>query len=190
MVKDKSKLKITKIIFVSLKVAAIIVVAIVLLAFVFGGREFFGFLCKGLTAPRPPKPKIKYAEFPFTLVYKIDGEEYTISDVITYKYRGVEWSGDFVIGYNRWEQKLKSGNKRIVLLEINDITVYYPTSDSASYYMGGKGREIVFTGDAAITDKNTNENYIEPISADDLLNKYGIKLISWEIAPPIKNIYR
>ena len=53
-------------------------VALVPFLFVAGG---WGLLYAGLAlSPNPPKPQITKAEFPYTLVYEIDGEQFTVSD--------------------------------------------------------------------------------------------------------------
>jgi len=173
------------------KIVLIVVVSLAFIALLFGGTEFYRFMYKGLTAPRPPKPRIKYGEFPFTLVYELNGEEIVIEDVLICKYDGVGWSGDFVLGGNKWKQSFKSGNRRVVLLEVDETTViHYPTRDSASYYMGGLGYGIAFSEDAAIADPNTHDVYTDRVSAEELLDKYGIRILSWEIAPPITNTFR
>ena len=177
---------------IAIKTVLITVISFAFIALLFGGTEFYRFMYNGLTAPRPPKPKIRYGEFPFTLVYELNGKEIVIEDVLICKYDGVGYVGDFVFAHNKWKQSFKSGNRWVVLLEIDETTViHYPTRDSASYYMGeGGGREISFSVDAAIADPNTHDVYTDRVCAEELLSEYGIRILSWEIALPITNTFR
>ncbi|AOT71444.1 hypothetical protein [Geosporobacter ferrireducens] len=61
-------------------------------------------------SPNPPKPTITHGEFPFHLVYEVDGKQYTIDDTIICDYAGTgmnEARGKHI----KWEERLASGNK-------------------------------------------------------------------------------
>ena len=66
------------------------------------------FLMLTYFAPNPPKPEIKYGEFPFVFVYELDGEIKTIEDTIVCEYDGIQWtnSGN---KKRKWKSHLKSG---------------------------------------------------------------------------------
>jgi hypothetical protein len=155
-----------------------------------GGMDAYGFIFKALTVNRPQKPKITYGEFPFTLVYEINGEERIIKDTLICEYDGVQWVGDFVYGHNSWKESLKSGNERIVLLQIDETSViYYPIADLAYYYMGdGAVRDTGCYQNAVITHFGKGANQV--IDAEELFNKYSIRILDWEIAPPITNSFK
>ena len=45
-----------------------------------------------ISTPNPPEPEVTYGEFPFEIVYEIDGEIFTINDVYVCEYRGIALS--------------------------------------------------------------------------------------------------
>ena len=77
-----------------------------------------------LFAPTPNDPQITYGEFPFELVYEIDGETVTVSDVYVCEYMGIERSasGD----KNRsWRGYVKStGYRGVFLMEDDERKVF------------------------------------------------------------------
>ena len=63
-----------------------------------------------MLSPSPPTPKNTYGEFPFHLVYEIDGEQFTVDDVLVCEFvgRGAdEASGKYL----KWDMRLLSGNQ-------------------------------------------------------------------------------
>lgn len=150
----------------------------------------------------PPTPKVKHGEFPFRLVYEIAGEQKVIEDVIVCDFDGFEWRGES--GKDRkWKSSFKSKNERITLLDLRpvneknewDQTVLelYFYWGNAEYYMGDEVRtarneqsmdEISYM----YQDKNGKTGF-SAINADVAYEKYKIRLISWEAAPPIKNSF-
>ena len=156
--------------------------------------------------PSPPMPEINYGEFPFKLVYEVNGEQKVIEDTLICEYDGiVVGSGEKFL---KWKSWLDSGKNSIVLLEVKNppredkhgrkiksrSIVYWlaPTeihmgAQRKSYY---EKFEYTFPDAACydVLDGGAISN--KRISADELLEEYGIRLISWEIAPPIVNSFR
>ena len=65
----------------------------------------------GVLSPTPPKPKNTYGEFPFRLVYEVDGEQFTVDDVLICEFTGrggYDGSGNKILS---WDMRLLSGNK-------------------------------------------------------------------------------
>lgn len=61
--------------------------------------------------PNPTKPEITHGEFPFHLVYEINGETKVIEDTLICEYDGIgmnEGNGK----YRKWKESLASGNKK------------------------------------------------------------------------------
>lgn len=96
--------------------------------------------------PDPPKPEITYGEFPFRLVYELNGERKVIEDTLICEYDGIgmnEGQGK----YRKWKEHLASGKEKLLLLELDNPAalrsnrkvvkqeIYYSTG-SAQYYMG------------------------------------------------------
>ena len=145
----------------------------------------------------PPKPEITHGEFPFHLTYEIDGQFFEVEDTLICNFDGFgvnEARGK----YRQWESHLESGNTRITLFKNNEIEIFYSPNinhwETGAFYMGDT--EIYssitnifpnawYTSD--FEDKQINA-YI--ISADDMWEKYRLKLISWELAPPIQNTFK
>lgn len=148
----------------------------------------------------PPKPAITYGEFPFRLVYQINGETKVIEDTLICEYDGIgmdEGRGK----YRKWKERLASGNQKILLLNTDGSSgiasgnkktieqeIYYDPG-SGGYYMG-EGSEGY---QQSIPNASFSEKYQDGsgadgiIRADELFKKYQIKLISWDIAQPITN---
>ena len=144
-------------------------------------------------SPAPPKPEITYGEFPFRLEYEIDGEKIEVEDVLICKFDGFGFSEGSGGKFRKWSSKLKSGKTRITLLEVDGIEIYYPVG-GATFYMGDPDNLLksgtVFP-DAYYTrdfDDQTVNGYI--ITADEMWDKYQLRLINWEIAPPIENNFK
>jgi len=145
-------------------------------------------------SPDPPMPEITYGEFPFRLVYELNGEIIVVEDVIICKFDGIgmdEGRGK----HRKWTRRLASGNDRIILLEIDDTTsIRYTPGGEARYYMGDMEELEILGLDfdnrmsfAHIYDPNDDSLRSTIIPTDKLFEQYGIRLISWEPSPPIVN---
>jgi hypothetical protein len=153
-----------------------------------------------MVAPNPSRPEVKYAEFSFKLKYKINGELNVIEDVYVAKYNGIgmdEGSGK----YRKWKGHIKGSRvKNVLLLETNTDKVYY-TINFPEYYMGDDSKPIYpnfepFYSVHRIGPSKFNpaklDNRIGPskfsvVQLDELLEDYGIELISWEMKEPVVN---
>lgn len=149
----------------------------------------------------PKKPAITYGEFPFKLVYEIDGKKKLIEDTIVCEFDGFVNYGT-AGKVRRWKTTLKSGNEQLTLLnlyplkETNELgqTVlelyfYYGT---AAYYMGDKTNP--FARDAQGFDYvsyefKTADGKIgkSGYESEEAYKKFNIRLISWEVSEPIQN---
>ncbi|MCC3381765.1 hypothetical protein ACFQ5D_02480 [Paenibacillus farraposensis] len=139
--------------------------------------------------PNPPQPEITYGKFPFRLEYEINGQRKVIQDTLICEYDGIG-SNEGQGKYRKWKERLASGNEKITLLKVNNTKEIYYSPGSANYYMGdlGDSRKYEhFFPDALLIEKNGIGTSNGIILADELLDKYHIKLISWDYTPPIKN---
>lgn len=176
-------------IIIGIVIAVLLVIAIVVgfgLWFLFGG-----FL------PSPPKPEITHGEFPFRLVYEINGETKVVEDVLICEYDG--FGANAARGkYRQWKSYLVSGNTRITLFKSEEIEIFYTPNinhrEAGAFYMGDteiySSINEVFPNAWRTSDfgKKQVNSYIIP--ADEMWEKYKIKLISWKIDPPIQNTFK
>ncbi len=104
--------------------------------------------------------------------------------------------------HRKWKGYLSSGKERLLLLEVdNPIAIrgdkkvvkqeIYYSIGSARYHMGDikeyEGYKQSFPNASYYEKYEDGSTSSGKIQADELLKKYNIKLISWDIAPPIKN---
>lgn len=154
--------------------------------------------------PTPEKPEITYGEFPFKLVYELDGETKVIEDTIICEFDGFVNRGTAGKA-RRWKTTLKSGNEQLTLLNLRpleetnelgqtvlELYFYYGT---AAYYMGdndnpfareAQGFDYVSYKFQTADGKTGKSGY----EAEKAYEKYKIKLISWESSPPIQNRFK
>ena len=173
----------------AIKVATIITTVVLLcvvIPFIVGGIEggvdFYSLLFKGLMKTNSQQPKIRYGEFPFILVYQLNGVEITLCDTLICEYNGIEWVGDFAESFVKWSSRLKSGKKRLTLLEIGDASEVY-------YQITGWDMDNSMTTETEYFSRNAWRVDIYPdyeeagywISEEELLSQYGIKIISYSI---------
>lgn len=149
-----------------------------------------------LSTPNQPEPVIHYGEFPFRLVYELEGKVYEIEDSVVCEYEGQDFSVGTGEKYRKWKSSLKSGNTRITLLHTEDgIEIFFLNLSwfPASLYMGdpeSKSNTVGTFPNALYTSDFENKTvgkYI--IKAEEMWEKYRLKLISWEISPPIENSF-
>lgn len=148
-----------------------------------------------LLTPNQPAPAIEYAEFPFCLVYELEGKEYEVKDSVICEYNGQDFNEGTGEKYRKWKSSLKSGNTRITLLNADDgIEIFFLNLSwfPTGLYMGdpsSRSDDVVGTfPNALYTSDFENQmagKYI--INAEEMWEKYKLRLIKWEIAPPIEN---
>ncbi|MGG1442474.1 hypothetical protein ABE354_10515 [Brevibacillus laterosporus] len=152
----------------------------------------------------PTKPEITSGEFPFRLVYMINGETKVIEDTLICEYDGIEMDEGHG-KYRKWKERLASGNQKILLLNADGASgiafsnnktlsqVIYYDPGPAWYYMGEYERGNRYKH--GFPNASFSEQYQDGsgangiIQADELLEKYNIKLISWDYTQPIKNSF-
>lgn len=144
-----------------------------------------------LFTPNPPTPEITYGEFPFEIVYEIDGEIITINDIYVCQYDGIGANEGY--GKHReWKGYIKStGEKDLILLEDGNLKLACSLG-GPKYYMSDpsiptqeftpKIFYIISPNEFGGTSSGVMD--IEPI-----LEQYKIKLISWKLSEPIPNSF-
>lgn len=136
-----------------------------------------------LIIPDPPTPEIQYGEFPFEIVYEMDGKIYEISDTIVFEYIGVEnvslirherdWHHYFKFSDGRYRAFDKDGTEPSDLhLYIGDAEYYMTKTLPKEGYLPG---EVYFEG-----------AYAHPYSLKELEEEHGIKIISTKFSEPLE----
>ena len=163
-----------------------------------------------LLLPSPSKPQITYGEFPFMLVYEERGEKRVIQDTVICEFVGfgVDTAS---LKYRKWERRFASGNSDAILWSQDSSDggrkkLYYDIPP-AWFYMGdlpGDFFDAHTEGFSDIFDYYYVNNYsrvmLEEWHADgsrdgsfiddEILNsEFGIRIVSWESAPPIENTF-
>ena len=149
-----------------------------------------GIFVGGWFSPDPPAPAVTYAEFPFEIVYELEGETVTVRDVYVCAFDGFGWNEG--IGKHRaWRGYLKStGEERLILLTDGDLALACAVGYPAYYMSDPKMAEEPYTP------------YIYYIKADDrggtttgisnieaLLEEHQIKLTHWQLSSPVENTF-
>ena len=151
-------------------------------------------------APNPPKPEIRYGEFPFVITYEVDGEIKAIEDTIICEYDGIEWTNSGS-KERKWKSHLKSGNKGIVLLKVDDGEMSYEISTTAGlpeYYMNdhryGNDREdyermLHDERYLGYTEIKNDKIVVKSISMEkeEVYERFKLRIIERKYSKPIEN---
>jgi len=156
-----------------------------LLIFIFGQLE-----------PNPPRPENTYGEFPFRLVYVIEGKTKVIEDTLICEFNGFGWdegNGKHI----KWDARLANGNKLTKFLFTDDSQYGIKLFDGFIEGQGGTsiifdiGNPQYYLGYKKYTDYSPGRVSISSplatgvISEDELWNKYNIKIIEKKLSPPL-----
>ena len=137
-----------------------------------------------------PEPQIKEGEFPFEIVYEIDGEIITVNDVYVCEFGGFDWN-EGVGKYRKWKGYIKSsGAEELILLEDGDLK-FAVSIGSPEYYMGDPTCSY-FENEPSIFYIKPNEFGGTTVGLSDiesLLERYKLKLVSWTFSEPIENSF-
>ena len=143
----------------------------------------------GLTMPRP---EVKTGEFNFSVTYEYGGESETISGVYVCEYNGTDWALDG--GYHRdWKGYIKDGaaEQCIKLATAEDgsiveLNLYFDPGHfrGDSYDEGDEPFAPMITVRLEDEEGLSFEN-----DADLIAETYGARIISYDYAEPIKNIF-
>jgi len=144
-------------------------------------------------SPTPPKPKNTYGEFPFHLVYEVDGEQFTIDDVIVCEFigRGAnEGSGKFL----KWDMRLLSGNdygrlaqtrQSIAVVKLLDDVIMHNYVGHIYYDLGTPQYYLGYNAIDGYSPCKVFNAASEIFEADDLWNRYKIRIIEAIFSKPM-----
>lgn len=176
-------------------IVSVIVIAIITIIL---NMSWLILMIGGYFSSNPNTPEITYSEFPICLEYEINGQYTKVEDILICEFDGFgfnEGNGKF----RKWKARLKSGNNRITLLKNGNIEIYYfPVKDDSrlagvfmgdtEYHLGGVGDTFPDAWYTTNFEDKTINDYI--INADDMIDKYNLKLLKWECSKPIQNKFK
>jgi len=143
-----------------------------------------------LLGPNPPMPEIRYGEFPFRLEYEINGERVVVEDTVICEFDGIgldtaSWK------YRKWKKYLASNsNEMNVLIVIDEKIKIYCYVGSAEYYMDDERYPEQRPLMPRFYHVKLNSLDTTVYEIQDFIEKYNLKLISWEFTDPIVNTFK
>ena len=146
---------------------------------------------KWFELPNPPEPVITYGEFPFELVYEINGETVTVNDVYICEYDGISLTSDLGGKERDWKGYIKGTGEHAVFLTQDEERAIYCFVGDAEFYMNDeKWHTEERPLKPRIYDVGLLGVYIPIYSTEELMERYDIKIISWEFSDPVENTFR
>ncbi len=184
-------------IIIGIVIATVIILIGILYLFVLSGAIF-------MFNSNPSAPEVTYGEFPFRLVYEINREAKVIEDTILCEFDGFKNLGS-AGNYRKWKIFMKStGKDMITLCDLrknedftewgNQVLELCFDPGNAEYYMGDVGSRVSEGSmgkwiDYLYLTPKGKEGY-SAFGLDEAWEKYRIRIISWEVAPPIQNTFK
>lgn len=144
------------------------------------------------------KPSIEYGEFPYKVVYEYDGEQYTKENTLIIEYKGIgidENEGK----HNKWERYLLKQQQENTYYDAEKVHLQswveegktfsiYCFLGSSEYYMGlpeSTDDLQLMAGDFYLRFWDGEKEVLSVLTAEELYENHGIKIIEKSISPPI-----
>lgn len=132
--------------------------------------------------------KATYAEFPFSLTYKLAGETITVNNTYVCEYTGIGWDTGRGF-YKKWIGYVKeTGLENVLIIEDSERQIFCQVGDPR-YYMEN-GDNLYWETESLSPPhlyavKKSNE--FDHISVDQIKEIYDIEIISWSFSEPMVN---
>jgi len=175
------------------------------------------FLTGCVRVVRDPQPitEITYGEFPIRIVYELHGEEHIFEDVLIIEFAEVLHFRGFEGSVDTWHSHLKNhpdmldqttSTNQVVLFQTDKFVIRLQIPNE-NFYMGTETNlEFVQWNETLISDPRPRVRYFEradelrvweergamppDVYREYLYEVHGFRLISFESAPPIENVFR
>ena len=145
-------------------------------------------LVGGVMLPSPAKPEITYGEFPFTFEYEINGEIIKVEDTVICEYDGVGLNSNGK--YLKWKDWIESSGEEDILIVTDGNIKIFCNVGYAEYYLGEEQYEQPFEPFFVRIEYFPEGGTSTRRAEDEELEKHKIKIISYNLSPPIKNTFK
>lgn len=139
----------------------------------------------------PDAPVVSCADFPITVTYEHDGEIKTVHDTLVCQFDGYVWESSDFLTHRKWSFHLESG-KYITLFQGGEHYITVLDVDCSAAWMMGDEEEAPEEGgepswQIGISFGEREKFY--PYDEDEIYRNIGIRVLSFEVAPPIENTF-
>lgn len=145
-------------------------------------------LFSAFTAKNNIEPEIKYAEFPFSLTYKVGNETITVDHTYVCEFKGIGWDTGRGF-YREWDGYVKeTGLENVLIVEDSKRQIFCRVGDPR-YYMEDldalpwKNKSLSPPHLYAV--KKTSD--FDSISVEEIKLTYNIEILSWSFSQPVEN---
>ena len=134
------------------------------------------------------EPTTKYAEFPFTLTYNVNGETVDINGTYVCEFKEIGWDTGRGF-YRKWAGYVKeTGLENVLIIEDSERQIFCQVGDPR-YYMEKDESESWETESLSpphlyAVNKSSEYNYI---SVEQIKQIYNIEFVDWNFSNPIEN---
>lgn len=135
------------------------------------------------------EPVVKRGEFPFMLRYELNGSTIEINDAMVCSYEGQRCEGGDI--RDDWHQSLKSGPDKLFMLELGKgKTIEYRLGDCDSFMGRSRLNPIPQTSNmyADLVERSNHGFRGTLLDSQELLDKYKIRILQWEISTQLPGI--
>ena len=155
---------------------------------------FIGWLpimCYAANSPEPDVPLITYGEFPFTVVYEVNGEEHIIKDTVICEYAGSRWNEGDGKKHRIWDRRFESGEYCVLYTVSEHAFIVLGLGRTTQYLMGDTedNPQISDAYPQVLEYFESGTTSLSSPNEDEVFDTYGIRIISFETAPPIENTF-
>jgi hypothetical protein len=142
---------------------------------------------------RMPLPSVKEGRFDFSVTYEVDGEVKTYSGVYVCEFdgayktlagEGVDWEGYIENGDDKGIIPIQTNDDGIIYIDLYFVPEYFMDDpDAICYDVPAPALVMVYhSDDPDVSSYETDAEILE--------TNYGVKIISYKYADPIKNTFK
>ena len=163
-------------------------------------RRILAFLCLSLVLASllsgcglfVEKPTVTEGRFNFTVVYEVNGETVTLTDVYVCRYAGTEWSLDGG-SHRSWEDFFENGSLGDGLLTVATTdeghAIHLVINNRPEYFMSDPTYYGTIPPDIHMRITCTDGESLSCVYDEEEIASHGVRLLGYEYDEPIANEY-